>query len=28
VMVTHEEEYGKIADRIINLADGLIVDSH
>jgi putative ABC transport system ATP-binding protein len=28
VMVTHEEDYGKIADRIINLADGLIVDSH
>jgi putative ABC transport system ATP-binding protein len=28
VMVTHEEEYGKIADRIINLADGLIVESH
>jgi putative ABC transport system ATP-binding protein len=28
VMVTHEEEYGKIADRIINLADGLIVDGH
>lgn len=25
VMVTHEEEYGKAADRIIRLADGLIV---
>jgi putative ABC transport system ATP-binding protein len=25
VMVTHEEEYGKIADRIIRLSDGIIV---
>jgi putative ABC transport system ATP-binding protein len=25
VMVTHEEEYGKLADRIIELSDGLIV---
>lgn len=25
VMVTHEEEYGKAADRIIKLSDGLIV---
>jgi putative ABC transport system ATP-binding protein len=25
VMVTHEEEYGKMADRIVKLADGLIV---
>jgi putative ABC transport system ATP-binding protein len=25
VMVTHEEEYGKLADRIIKLSDGLIV---
>ncbi len=25
VMVTHEEEYGKMADRIIKLSDGLIV---
>lgn len=25
VMVTHEEEYGKMADRIIQLSDGLIV---
>jgi putative ABC transport system ATP-binding protein len=28
VMVTHEEEYGNAADRIINLADGLIVENH
>jgi len=25
VMVTHEEEYGNIADRIIRLSDGLVV---
>ena len=25
VMVTHEDEYGKLADRIIHLSDGLIV---
>jgi putative ABC transport system ATP-binding protein len=25
VMVTHEEEYGKVADRIIKLSDGMIV---
>ena len=25
VMVTHEEEYGKMADRIIKLSDGLVV---
>lgn len=25
VMVTHEEDYGKMADRIIKLSDGLIV---
>jgi putative ABC transport system ATP-binding protein len=25
VMVTHEEEFGKLADRIIKLSDGLIV---
>jgi putative ABC transport system ATP-binding protein len=25
VMVTHEEEYGKMADRIVKLSDGLIV---
>lgn len=25
VMVTHEEEYGKAADRIIRLADGMVV---
>lgn len=25
VMVTHEEEYGKAADKIIRLADGLII---
>ena len=28
VMVTHEEEYGKTADRIIELSDGLIVSHH
>ncbi len=27
VMVTHEEEYGQMADRIIRLADGLIIGS-
>lgn len=27
VMVTHEEEYAKVADRIIYLKDGLVVDS-
>jgi putative ABC transport system ATP-binding protein len=26
VMVTHEEEYGKLADRIVRLSDGLIVN--
>lgn len=26
VMVTHEEEYGKAADRIIELSDGLVVE--
>lgn len=26
VMVTHEEEYGKVADRIIRLKDGLILE--
>jgi putative ABC transport system ATP-binding protein len=26
VMVTHEEEYGKMADRIVRLADGQIVN--
>ncbi len=25
VMVTHEEDYGKMADRIVRLADGLVV---
>lgn len=25
IMVTHEEEYGKLADRIVKLSDGLIV---
>jgi putative ABC transport system ATP-binding protein len=25
VMVTHEEEYGKIADRVIKLADGIVI---
>ena len=25
VMVTHEEEYGKVADRIIRLKDGLVI---
>ena len=25
VMVTHEEEYGKIADRVVRLQDGLVV---
>lgn len=25
VMVTHEEEYGKMADRIVKLSDGMIV---
>jgi putative ABC transport system ATP-binding protein len=25
IMVTHEEEYGKMADRIVKLSDGLIV---
>jgi ABC-type dipeptide/oligopeptide/nickel transport system ATPase subunit len=25
VMVTHEEEYGKLADRIIKLSDGMVV---
>ncbi len=25
VMVTHEEEYGKMADRIIKLSDGMII---
>jgi putative ABC transport system ATP-binding protein len=25
VMVTHEEEYGKMADRIVKLSDGLII---
>ena len=25
VMVTHEEEYGKLADRIIKLSDGLVL---
>jgi len=25
VMVTHEEEYGKIADRIVRLSDGLVM---
>lgn len=28
VMVTHEEDYGKMADRIILLADGNIVTDH
>jgi putative ABC transport system ATP-binding protein len=26
IMVTHEQEYGKMAERIIHLHDGLIVD--
>jgi putative ABC transport system ATP-binding protein len=26
VMVTHEAEYGKMADRIIHLSDGLVVE--
>lgn len=26
VMVTHEEEYGKMADRIVKLSDGLVVN--
>ena len=25
VMVTHEEEYGRVADRIVRLSDGLVV---
>lgn len=25
VMVTHEEEYGKLADRIIRLSDGMVI---
>jgi putative ABC transport system ATP-binding protein len=25
VMVTHEEEYGKMADRIVKLHDGVVV---
>jgi ABC-type lipoprotein export system ATPase subunit len=25
VMVTHEEEYGKLADRIVRLSDGQVV---
>ena len=25
VMVTHEEEYGKVADRVVRLSDGLII---
>jgi putative ABC transport system ATP-binding protein len=25
IMVTHEEEYGKLADRIVRLSDGLVV---
>ena len=25
IMVTHEEEYGKMADRIVKLSDGLVV---
>jgi putative ABC transport system ATP-binding protein len=27
VMVTHEDEYGKMADRVIRLSDGLVVNS-
>ncbi len=27
VMVTHEEEYGKLADRIIRLSDGIVLAS-
>jgi putative ABC transport system ATP-binding protein len=26
VMVTHEEEYGKIADRVIRLSDGVVLE--
>lgn len=26
IMVTHEDEYGKMADRIVKLSDGLIID--
>lgn len=26
VMVTHEEDYGKMADRIVRLSDGMVVD--
>ena len=26
VMVTHEEDYGKMADRIVRLSDGQVVD--
>jgi ABC-type lipoprotein export system ATPase subunit len=25
VMVTHEEEYGKLCDRVIRLSDGMVV---
>ena len=27
VMVTHEEEYGNVADRIIRLSDGLVIEN-
>lgn len=27
VMVTHEEEYGNLADRIIRLSDGLVIEN-
>ncbi len=26
IMVTHEEEYGKLADRIVRLSDGMVVE--
>jgi putative ABC transport system ATP-binding protein len=26
IMVTHEEDYGKLADRIVRLSDGMVVD--
>ncbi len=26
IMVTHEEEYGKVADRIVRLSDGLVIN--
>jgi putative ABC transport system ATP-binding protein len=28
IMVTHEEEYGRLAERIVHLDDGKITSSH